>query len=251
MLPWNYASNANRVRRNNGTRQKQNTRTGHNTRQRNAPRNSNTNQKNSSNQSENVPQNDISKQRAEEIKRAIKENRIEFVDGGARILGGKGEGVSTAITNPEKPTAVEEVKEVEENNSHFEKLTDFIQNERNASIFYKYLASIANKEENANILNSLSEESLKRLNSLSFVYEDKFGDKYDAKNSKINNTVKFKEGIAWAISVENKNLIEMIDMYENLTTEKYLRKINSIIYRKTCSISFLHLILSNTKGIFS
>lgn len=292
MLPWNYATHSNhsyntskRNNNRNNVQNKQNSRPMRQRMMRNNPTTRPTrptraqynkypnNRQQGHTPLNSPPQDNFESSELERIKRAIKENRIEFVDGGARIIDETHKdtnSINPSLNNKDDileenvEGKVTEEKGIEEtnktdktdktpivNNNYFEKLTEFIQNERNASIFYKYLASTANKDENAEILDTLSQESLNRYNSLNNIYEDNFGEKFQVKKSKINNTIKFKDGIVWAIEVENRGLIDMVDFYENLDAEKYSKKINSIMYRKTCDISFLHLILSTTKGIFS
>ena|GEM_PF-6529026 len=250
MLPWNYAVNMNRMKRNQDSRsQDSRNRDSRNQNSRNQKQNPrNKGQNTTRKQVVEQPEFNISRSQAAELKRAIKENRIEFVDGSARIIEEKHEPKNVISESPVEN--IEIINADDSEGKHLERLGEFIQNERNASMFYKYLSEVANKEENSKILNELSDESLKQFNNLNFIYEDKFSGKYEVKKSEINNTVKFKEGIIWALSVENKAVLEMVDLYESIEAEKYLKKINTIIYRKMCGISYLNLILSSTKVIF-
>lgn len=195
----------------------------------------------------------------EMIKKAVKENRIEFLNGGARIIDAppinkepvsKNQDTVREPTNTNKDddnTLVEEIDNLDEQNIYNQQLKDFIQRERNANIFYKYLSSIADNEENSSALEYLSNESKRHFNELNILHEEENGTKYEVKETKINNIINFKDGIAWAIELENKGLIDIIDISENIESETTYKKINSIIGRKTCYISILHLMLYNSK----
>jgi len=153
------------------------------------------------------------------IQKAMRENKIEFVDGQAMLKGEE---------PPESPHT---------------KLSSFIQNERNASIFYNYLSTIAPNTQSEKFLKDISARALERAEVLNGIFFEQTKTKSPVKESEINTSIRFSEGVSWAIQVENESLLEMINFLEESPDlgDRY-KSFNGIIQKKIIDINFLHLL---------
>ena len=170
-----------------------------------------------------------------EVRKLINAKRIE-------------EGLEPLPEIPEKKENEAETPELEQElepksetiQEPVDNLCNFIQNERNASLFYKHLANVAENESHKEILSKISTESSKRSDELNGIYEAVNGKQYEIKDRRINDLVKFKEGLNLAINTESKIIRDLSDYY-NTSTEVDEKKLNSIIHKKLCDIISLKL----------
>lgn len=121
-------------------------------------------------------------------------------------------------------------------------LGEFIQNERNAVIFYRHLSGLARNDRNRKALEEICEDSQSRKQLLNELYRKHKGKDFDMKNSAINTMVGLYDGIELAIREESKALKGLCQVYEKANDEKTGRIINSILYRKISDLSILHLL---------
>lgn len=129
-----------------------------------------------------------------------------------------------------------------ENNKILENIQSFAQNERNSSIFYKYLSTAAHSSNHRRLLERMSDESLANSNEYNMIYKSISGEENSVKETGIDNEVKFNQGIQWAIEVESEALRELSDIFEDVQSEKNQKKINSLLYKKVSNLSILHLL---------
>lgn len=134
----------------------------------------------------------------------------------------------------------------ENNNKTLDDLSVFIQNERNSSLFYKYLSDICIKDSHKNILQNISQDSLRQSYQFNELYKSMSGNEYAIKETTINNTIAFNNGIYLAIEEESKALDNLADIFNSINDEKSINKITSLIYKKISRLSFLHLIVYRT-----
>lgn len=129
----------------------------------------------------------------------------------------------------------------EENDKAIEKLSQFIQNERNSSIFYEYLSSICLNENHKNTLKKLSEQSIKSSSIYNKIYKNIKGSEFKINESKINKSVNYEYGIKWAIEEENNALFELGELYD-LISNSDKEKVISMAIKKISRISYLNMI---------
>jgi len=128
-----------------------------------------------------------------------------------------------------------------ENNVTSEDFSKFIQNERNASLYYKHLASVSKTAEHKKVLESISQESTARSEELSQIYQNMYGNSYEIKDVRINDTVGFEDGLSLAIDTESKIIKELLEHY-NTANEVQSKKIILMINKKFCDIISLKML---------
>lgn len=155
--------------------------------------------------------------------------------------------VQVPFTNTEKQEDIKNknVFNYEDDKKILDDLSDFVQNERNSSIFYKFLSEICVKDGFKTILEKMSADCLKQSNDYNNIYKNIFGNNFKITESKIDDSVDFNRGIRWAIEEENISLEILTNITERVKDSKIKSQLNIFIYKKISRINFLHLI--NTK----
>lgn len=131
-----------------------------------------------------------------------------------------------------------------------DKLEDFIQNERNAVLFYNYLSRRTTREDYRKALKDIGEESRKRHEACNMIYKNLKGQEYLPKETEINNSVSFNLGISWAITEESRSIRELSRVFEDMEDERSARSISCLIYKKISDLSILHL-MNADKSVYS
>lgn len=159
------------------------------------------------------------------IQEAFKKNKIDFIGEGAVL---KEEGNVSAPKNNNAEISTEQNPQ--------NLFIELIQNERNASRYYTILASKANYHKQS-LLSLISDNAKQREDSLSEIYTKKTNTVYVGQDRNINNIVPLKDGIIWAIEVENDNILK-------IASSIYKDELDLIIQKKFCDINLLHLALN-------
>lgn len=132
------------------------------------------------------------------------------------------------------------INESNEKDKIIKYLKEFIQDEKNGSIFYKSLSNNCNnklyKDKLINISNECSTESKNLIN----LYKSLKNEEFEPKNININTNIPFKTGLLFAIEEEIKSYDRICNILDKLPPEntrnfykialKKLSRINSIQY---------------------
>ncbi len=122
-----------------------------------------------------------------------------------------------------------------------DKLRDFIQNERNAGLFYEHLAARA-PEHHRQLLRELRDESSQRRSRLEEIFRQQEGQEIQIRESDINDNLNYRDGINLAILEESraiKELSSVCDTLHSSNDELSARRINSILYKKIGDLGIL------------
>ena len=114
-------------------------------------------------------------------------------------------------------------------------IESFIQNEGNAYHFYEILSSKAGGKA-AEVIKTMASNAKQRETNLNNIYTKQNGNAYNKRNPNINGNISLKNGLLWAIEVENSCIHQML-LYHNKSS------IDSIIQSKICDIHLLYLAL--------
>ena len=154
----------------------------------------------------------------EQIKRAVKEDRIDFVGGNA-------------------------VLEDKDHEKIKVELAKFIQNERNGSIFYNNLVNTCYDEVSKEKLTFISKYCTRHMDILNEINEELSGSKYELQEVSINTSFGFKEAILLAIEEEAKAILALVDLTGQERFLRFENQINKIITRKLCLTNILQTLL--------
>ena len=127
------------------------------------------------------------------------------------------------------------------------KLSQFIQNERNAGIYYKNLADNSPNQYLASKLAKVSENTKKHSDLYNEIYKSYTTTSLEIKDEKISTDITFPEGIRLAITEENDSLNQLNEIYDLIHDEKNLKLLNSMLYKKLGLLSNLHAINTTLK----
>jgi len=125
-----------------------------------------------------------------------------------------------------------------------EELSVFIQNERNGSIFYKYLSNISYKEKNKDILLRISNNCLSEIKKYNEIYREIKNKDFEIQESKINEKIDLKGGINWALEEECKGIELLTEIYDKINKIDIKEKIFYSISMKISRIGFLQIFLN-------
>lgn len=139
------------------------------------------------------------------------------------------------------------VQEQELHESMLQKMERFIQNERNASIFYQHLANSAPREDYSRALDDIRRESFNHSRAYNDLYQKYKGEAFLPEEKEIDTRVNFQDGVGWAIAEECKAIRELSGIYEQQEDEKDFRSISSVIYKKISDLGMLQLINTNRR----
>ncbi len=125
-----------------------------------------------------------------------------------------------------------------------DQLKNFAQNERNGALFYQHLARIAPYDTYYNMLEGISKGCSKRKNSFHAMHQAVSSEgNWEPEESKINNRVRFREGLRLAITEESQMLKELaasLDETQDHATEK---KFTRHIAEKMSDLHLLQMML--------
>lgn len=122
-----------------------------------------------------------------------------------------------------------------------DKLRQFMQNERNGSIYYKNLATVALKPAQRRVLNEISESCKERGAAYNAAYHGYKNEDYEPAEAEILNVSSFHDGVHLAIEEESYAIRELIALYEKITDDSLSRTLNSQIHRKASDVNLLRL----------
>lgn len=95
-------------------------------------------------------------------------------------------------------------------------LEKLIQDERNASIYYQHLSTIAPTDTAKTALQDIVKECEGRLSSFHGILKDSYNREFEPKNTAINTSTGFSQGVGVAVSEERKILEAMADLIGQL-----------------------------------
>ncbi len=121
-------------------------------------------------------------------------------------------------------------------------IQEFAQDERNASIFYRYLAGLSEFDDDRTILDEISNESTANSHAFGLLYHEFAGKEHSIAETQINTIVPYARGVRLAIEEESRALRRLSDIAETICNEKNYSKIHSLLYRKVSRLSLLHLL---------
>jgi hypothetical protein len=140
---------------------------------------------------------------------------------------------------PELPfTPVPPTPFSEKTNALLERL---IQDERNSVVFYTYLAEAAPFDDAAESLKSIAEGCGQRQKIYGGMYQKLTGKEFTPKESKINTGIPFREGVALALSEENKSVRALTDWLDSGPDNATASTVQNIINKKIVNANLLSL----------
>ena len=126
------------------------------------------------------------------------------------------------------------------NESNFN-IGDFVQNERNAALFYDHLAAIADAYDRntskSNLLGEIAE--ICRSNSRVFgeMYKKKHGQNFEIRQTQVDTSVNLTNGIKWALREEGRAIMDLSTLLEEKGISQ--NEILAIICRKIATLGIL------------
>jgi len=128
------------------------------------------------------------------------------------------------------------------NNGFAPAISDFIQGEKNAALFYLELNRFAKDEYSRSALAQMSDSANNRKLLLSSVYSKMIGQAYSEKDVPIMKSTNLREGLRTAIEIENNTVKEMSALYDQIENSMHLKSLNSVIQKKLADIITLQQI---------
>lgn len=122
------------------------------------------------------------------------------------------------------------------------RIAEFVQNERNASIYYRNLSELAD-EENRPLFEQISEQCSGSSDSHNVLHKQFTGNEHTPADTEIIYPRTFQGGVREAVRVEAELLRELCDIYESLTERSHLEAVNKLIHRKTANLCKFYSIL--------
>ena len=151
------------------------------------------------------------------------------------VTSGSSPGSNTVQNSPSKEN-IEDKKERQEDNI----LALHIQNEKNASDFYKHLSSKATDYDLAKELESISKDSLEISKTLSNLHKINYGRGFKAEDRKIANTPNLESGLNLAVEYENKSTRELVNNLVNFKNDTVLKELYAVILKKQCTLNTIY-----------
>ncbi len=161
---------------------------------------------------------------------------------------------SQGTPNPQNPLAIPELNPsgtaeindygfgnniIEENPHVRNKIEQFIQNERNGSVFYENMSRYAPWEEHKKILQSLSENCNAKLERFKTMYKAYSTEVFDAQETEVVTNVMFRDGILLAIREESAAINELADLNGYIRSEKLCKELGALINKKISDLGML------------
>ena len=120
----------------------------------------------------------------------------------------------------------------------------FIQNERNANVFYQNLAKTTQNEEHKTHLQRISANCAAYQAKLSAMHQAHTGEAFAPRQAEIGSPASLQAGLRLAIAQEASNAAEAAKLYETNETPELLHQLSSYLHQKTLDIAMLTLMLA-------
>ncbi len=124
------------------------------------------------------------------------------------------------------------------------KIGEFAGNERNSFLFYEYLRGICHDKKCRGILKKISYDCEYSKDIYLSIYKNLSGEDFFIRNSNIDESVNFIEGILWAIEEESNSVFEISEALIKVKEER--EKLICVLHKKSGRIGFLNYILWKT-----
>ena len=124
-------------------------------------------------------------------------------------------------------------------------LRELIQDERNSSRYYAYMADISTRSAYAGFFRRESESCSGRVDKLRELYGRRYHDGFSPAEPDIYTRVDFNTGVSWAVAVESQALKKYGALYENAPDDMSAKMIFSQVCGKISHIMMLTLIMQN------
>ncbi len=121
-------------------------------------------------------------------------------------------------------------------------LEEFIQNERNAMIFYQSLAEKSLTNRGREILKGIGENCGKRKTAFEKMYKAFTKEKFTPEETEIDIYIAFQDGVRLALYEESGFLRELSEIYDAMPDRQVALDLAAQIYRKIGDLNFLHLL---------
>jgi len=121
-------------------------------------------------------------------------------------------------------------------------ISNFIQGEKNAALFYIELCKFTKDEYIRNKLGEISDNAKARKSLLSSLYTKISGSSYVEKDTPIMKSSSLLHGLKEAVEIENNTVKELSALYDSIENGMHLKSINSLIQKKLADIIFLQQI---------
>jgi rubrerythrin len=122
-------------------------------------------------------------------------------------------------------------------------LVRLIQDERNSVVFYTHLAEDAPGEDIAESLKKIAEGCGQRQKTYGEMYQKLTGKEFTPKESKINTGIPFRDGVALALSEENKSVRALTDWLDSRPDSATAFTVQNIINKKIVNANLLSLLI--------
>ncbi len=113
------------------------------------------------------------------------------------------------------------------------------QNERNASVYYGYLAELA-PERVKRHFEGITAHSLENHADHNDFYKKFTGKVFDVRQPEIYHPRNFKDGLNEALGVETEFLFDLLKIFRNLSQPNFQRKLTQMIFNKLAHICLLN-----------
>ncbi len=124
-------------------------------------------------------------------------------------------------------------------------LEQLMQDERNAGVFYAYLAETAPRPDFGAALQSIAKGCGARLQAYGNILSRTGGGQFVPKETDINKTIPFERGVSLAISEENKAILALTEWLDNKPDADTARLVQNIINKKITNHNVLSFISTN------
>lgn len=116
------------------------------------------------------------------------------------------------------------------------------QDERNALLFYSHIAPSAPRKDMADALTDIANDCEQRMHIYSSLLARHFKRNFTPEKAEINTRLNFDEGIALALSEENKSLRSLAELLEDLNDSEVAKIIQGVINKKVVNHNMLSLL---------
>ena len=107
---------------------------------------------------------------------------------------------------------------------------EFVQNERNAALFYDHLSAISPGSKKK-FFSEIAEFSRRNSQLFSKLYKAHSGREYEIRQTQVDTSVRLREGLRWAIKEESLSLGELASLIEK-SGDSHIRELVSALCRK-------------------
>ena len=153
---------------------------------------------------------------------------------------------AAVLAQPEPPTEqIHAEAQAGRTDGLTDRLRDLIQDERNSSRFYGYMADKAPSSVYAGYFRRESDNCGERADKLKDIHNRHSLGVFDPPDAEINMGIDFNTGVTWAVAVESHALKKFGALYENAPDEQAARTVFSQVCGKISHIMMLILIMQN------